>query len=219
MDSFRGAAGTHRASDGMERILEEMDRYEEAVRRLRWPKRLVLVRHGRSEGNSSAAFYAFKADAYHALTQEGREQARAAGQELRRVVGGGTVQVIGASRAVRPCPFALCFPCSSRLHLSLQTYSQFFTSSYRRTRETLDGLLSAMDSSQFGTIMQDHRLREQEVPLLRPPFPQRVVKRPKHARTLAVSSDAYSEKSTREARCVRCIRRPLGVLCRFFFSS
>eukprot|EP00286_Rhodomonas_abbreviata_P000525 CAMPEP_0181290370 /NCGR_PEP_ID=MMETSP1101-20121128/1377_1 /TAXON_ID=46948 /ORGANISM="Rhodomonas abbreviata, Strain Caron Lab Isolate" /LENGTH=431 /DNA_ID=CAMNT_0023394649 /DNA_START=132 /DNA_END=1423 /DNA_ORIENTATION=+ len=55
------------------------------------PDRIVLVRHGESQGNSDDAVYTKVSDWRISLTRKGKEQGRKAGQELRKVVGDGDV--------------------------------------------------------------------------------------------------------------------------------
>ncbi len=140
-------------SSSDEALLALFDRYECIVRQHRWPRRLIVVRHGLSEGNVRPAVYGEKPDAHIALVEQGWEQARQAGRRIRAIV--------GDDEAV-----------------------QFITSSYRRTRETLDGILigggfrqvtqgASGDSNHIGSsglvnklsigpILEEHRLREQE---------------------------------------------------------
>ncbi|CAN4092555.1 unnamed protein product [Withania somnifera] len=55
------------------------------------PKRIILVRHGESEGNSDKKFYTTVPDHKVQLTEKGKEQARKAGELIRRVVGNNKV--------------------------------------------------------------------------------------------------------------------------------
>ena len=50
------------------------------------PNRLVMVRHGESEGNVNEEIYSNKADSDLCLTKLGWEQARAAGEALKKEV-------------------------------------------------------------------------------------------------------------------------------------
>ncbi|MEZ0089652.1 histidine phosphatase family protein [Streptacidiphilus sp. EB129] len=56
------------------------------------PHRIVLVRHGESQGNVDETIYERIPDHALELTARGREQARAAGEELRRLFGAEPVQ-------------------------------------------------------------------------------------------------------------------------------
>jgi broad specificity phosphatase PhoE len=51
------------------------------------PKRIILIRHGESEGNVDKQVYGRKPDYALRLTPKGREQAREAGRQLRAMVG------------------------------------------------------------------------------------------------------------------------------------
>ena len=56
------------------------------------PKRIILVRHGESEANLDAARHAIVPNHKICLSEAGRAQARAAGAELRRLIGDESVQ-------------------------------------------------------------------------------------------------------------------------------
>lgn len=51
------------------------------------PGRIILLRHGESEGNLDRTLFERKPDHAHALTARGRAQARAAGRRLRQMLG------------------------------------------------------------------------------------------------------------------------------------
>ena len=51
------------------------------------PKRLILVRHGESEGNVDRAAYASTPDSQIALTERGFAQALVAGLQIRQLIG------------------------------------------------------------------------------------------------------------------------------------
>ncbi|KAM3286397.1 phosphoglycerate mutase-like protein AT74 [Capsicum chacoense] len=53
----------------------------------RWPKRIILVRHGESEGNLEKSVYRDVPDHRVQLTEGGKEQAKKAGELIRSVVG------------------------------------------------------------------------------------------------------------------------------------
>jgi broad specificity phosphatase PhoE len=57
------------------------------------PKRIILVRHGKSEGNADKNQYESTPDFALNLTPEGIEQARQAGQEIGRLIGSETVRI------------------------------------------------------------------------------------------------------------------------------
>ncbi|MCU0449463.1 MAG: histidine phosphatase family protein [Bernardetiaceae bacterium] len=54
------------------------------------PHRIILIRHGESEGNVSKAVYGQKPDYVLELTETGRQQARQVGQQLAGLLGGET---------------------------------------------------------------------------------------------------------------------------------
>lgn len=60
-----------------------------------FPKRLILVRHGESEGNNDPLLYCHVPDNAMHLTTLGYEQAVAAGRSIK--------QIIGDESVVRPC--------------------------------------------------------------------------------------------------------------------
>ena len=51
------------------------------------PNRIILIRHGESEGNADKNIYARKPDYALRLTDPGKQQARKAGQALRELIG------------------------------------------------------------------------------------------------------------------------------------
>jgi broad specificity phosphatase PhoE len=53
----------------------------------RLAKRIILIRHGQSEGNVDETAYETTADWQIALTSKGREQGRSAGRLLKELVG------------------------------------------------------------------------------------------------------------------------------------
>jgi broad specificity phosphatase PhoE len=52
------------------------------------PKRIILIRHGESEGNLDRNTYASKQDYKLLLTPLGVEQAEEAGKQLKNIIGG-----------------------------------------------------------------------------------------------------------------------------------
>lgn len=55
------------------------------------PKRIILVRHGESEGNADKRRLEVIPDYAHKLTAKGVEQAKAAGEKIRAVIGNETI--------------------------------------------------------------------------------------------------------------------------------
>ncbi|MGE4579260.1 MAG: histidine phosphatase family protein [Desulfuromonadales bacterium] len=56
------------------------------------PKRIILVRHGESRGNADQSLYETIPDYALCLTETGKKQARAAGEEIVKIIGSGTVR-------------------------------------------------------------------------------------------------------------------------------
>ncbi|HEX8515155.1 MAG TPA: histidine phosphatase family protein [Bacteroidia bacterium] len=54
------------------------------------PKRIILIRHGESEGNVDRLVYKIKPDYALLLSDSGKEQAKNAGKELKKIIGGET---------------------------------------------------------------------------------------------------------------------------------
>ena len=57
------------------------------------PKRIILVRHGLSEGNADERLHETIPDYALNLTPEGIEQAKQAGQKIKNIIGEETLQV------------------------------------------------------------------------------------------------------------------------------
>jgi hypothetical protein len=51
------------------------------------PKRLILIRHGESQGNLDSRIYSSTPDHAIGLTEKGREQAHHCGEELKKLIG------------------------------------------------------------------------------------------------------------------------------------
>jgi len=51
------------------------------------PKRIILIRHGESQGNQDSKIYSTVADHAIGLTDKGREQAHRCGEELKKLIG------------------------------------------------------------------------------------------------------------------------------------
>jgi hypothetical protein len=51
------------------------------------PKRLILIRHGESQGNQDSKIYSSVPDHAIGLTEKGQEQAHHCGQELKKIIG------------------------------------------------------------------------------------------------------------------------------------
>lgn len=57
------------------------------------PKRIILIRHGKSEGNANGKLREIIPDYALNLTQEGVEQAKYAGREIKKIIGRESIQV------------------------------------------------------------------------------------------------------------------------------
>ncbi|KAG8094136.1 hypothetical protein GUJ93_ZPchr0012g21417 [Zizania palustris] len=98
------------------------------------PRRIVLVRHGESEGNVDEGAYTRVPDPRIGLTPQGWHDAEDCGQWLRRLVSGD-----GDDWKV-----------------------YFYVSPYRRTLETLRGLGRAFEAHRIAGVREEPRLREQD---------------------------------------------------------
>lgn len=83
-------------SDDLERLVEELMptlyRKKVALRDRLRPRRIILVRHGQSEGNKDSRAYEDIPDNQIQLTDLGLLQGEAAGAQIRTLVGNGTVR-------------------------------------------------------------------------------------------------------------------------------
>ncbi|KAJ3672664.1 hypothetical protein LUZ60_007385 [Juncus effusus] len=101
------------------------------------PRRIILVRHGQSEGNVDEAAYTRVPDPRIGLTPKGWDEAEACGRRIRRLVeesGGGSDD--------------------------WKVY--FYVSPYRRTLETLKGLGRAFEPERIAGVREEPRIREQD---------------------------------------------------------
>ncbi|KAJ4837072.1 hypothetical protein Tsubulata_008449 [Turnera subulata] len=99
------------------------------------PRRIILIRHGQSEGNVDEAVYTRVADPKIPLTDKGRAQAKECGKKMREMI-----ERDGAD--------------------DWKVY--FYVSPYRRTRETLQNLAQAFERSRIAGMREEPRLREQD---------------------------------------------------------
>lgn len=67
------------------------------------PKRLILVRHGESQGNIDPSLYTRVPDNALHLTELGYEQAVAAGRSIKQILGDETVVCVGCMSMMRVC--------------------------------------------------------------------------------------------------------------------
>ncbi|XP_016488288.1 phosphoglycerate mutase-like protein AT74 [Nicotiana tabacum] len=102
----------------------------------RLPKRIILVRHGESEGNVDKNIYAITPDHKVQLTEKGKEQSKKAGEMIRGLV------------------------CDSRNSGKGKVY--FYVSPFLRTRETLKEIGAAFSSSEIIGVREESRVREMD---------------------------------------------------------
>ncbi|CAI0392005.1 unnamed protein product [Linum tenue] len=102
------------------------------------PKRIILVRHGESQGNLDTAAYTHIPDHKIPLTEAGRAQARETGAQLRDLI-------------------------SSDCGNSTNTWRvYFYVSPYDRTRSTLREIGKAFDRKRIIGVREECRVREQD---------------------------------------------------------
>lgn len=101
------------------------------------PRRIVLVRHGESEGNVDEAAYTRVPDPRIGLTVKGWREADDCGRRLRDL-----------------------FSSGSRDQDDWKVY--FYASPYRRSLETLRGIGHAFDPHRIAGVREEPRLREQD---------------------------------------------------------
>ncbi|KAE8660234.1 Phosphoglycerate mutase-like protein AT74H [Hibiscus syriacus] len=100
------------------------------------PKRIIIVRHGESEGNLDTSAYSKTPDYKISLTEEGRAQARLAGSHLRDLISG---------NGSRP---------------DWRVY--FYVSPYERTRSTLREIGKSFSKKRVIGVREECRIREQD---------------------------------------------------------
>ncbi|CAN1220012.1 Phosphoglycerate mutase-like protein AT74 [Linum perenne] len=101
------------------------------------PKRIILVRHGESQGNLDTAAYTHIPDHKIPLTQSGRAQARETGARLQALISGGG----NSSNTWR---------------------AYFYVSPYDRTLSTLREIGKAFDRERIIGVREECRVREQD---------------------------------------------------------
>ena len=110
-------------------------------------ERIILVRHGQSLGNVDESTYVDTADWRIPLTHLGKQQACAAGDTIRELLErpvDGDVEPDDGSKVRRPGKIF------------------FYVSPYRRTRQTLRGIMSRIDRDQIVGIREEPRISEQQ---------------------------------------------------------
>uniref|UniRef100_A0A7N0T9H8 Phosphoglycerate mutase n=1 Tax=Kalanchoe fedtschenkoi TaxID=63787 RepID=A0A7N0T9H8_KALFE len=101
------------------------------------PKRIILVRHGESQGNLDNSAYSTTPDYKIPLTELGLEQARLAGEKIRRVISG-----TGEGG------------CDWKVY--------FYVSPYERTRSTLREIGRSFSRKRVIGVREECRIREQD---------------------------------------------------------
>uniref|UniRef100_A0A2P2JJW0 Phosphoglycerate mutase-like protein AT74H n=1 Tax=Rhizophora mucronata TaxID=61149 RepID=A0A2P2JJW0_RHIMU len=99
------------------------------------PRRIILVRHGESEGNVDESMYTMVADPKIGLTERGKAQAIECGERIRKMI-----EKDGAN--------------------DWKVY--FYVSPYKRTLETLRNLARSFERSRIAGLREEPRLREQD---------------------------------------------------------
>lgn len=100
-------------------------------------KKIILVRHGESEGNVDTSAYARKGDANVELTEKGWEQAQQLGIFLRKHF----------QRAVSPIPSIRLKPRFPFVEVRFNKWPLFYVSGYMRPKQTLSGAHSMFDNA------------------------------------------------------------------------
>ncbi|EEF51229.1 phosphoglycerate mutase, putative [Ricinus communis] len=99
------------------------------------PRRIILVRHGESEGNVDESVYTRVADPKIGLTEKGKAQAEECGKRIREMIEKDGV-------------------------IDWQVY--FYVSPYKRTLQTLQNLGRAFERPRIAGMREEPRLREQD---------------------------------------------------------
>lgn len=99
------------------------------------PRRIILVRHGQSQGNVDETVYTRVADPKVGLTEQGVAEAEECGREIREMNEGDGAE-------------------------DWKVY--FYVSPYRRGLETLRNLAKAFERSRIAGVREEPRLREQD---------------------------------------------------------
>ncbi|GAB4857416.1 hypothetical protein Ancab_015325 [Ancistrocladus abbreviatus] len=99
------------------------------------PRRIILVRHGQSEGNVDEIVYTRVADPKIALTEKGIAEAEECGKRIREMIEKDGVD---------------------------DWKAYFYVSPYRRTLETLRNLAKAFERFRIAGVREEPRLREQD---------------------------------------------------------
>ncbi|KAL8171220.1 hypothetical protein V2J09_023024 [Rumex salicifolius] len=106
------------------------------------PKRIIIVRHGESEGNRNTKAYSTIPDHKIPLTSQGIDQARHLGRSIRDLISNAADESSSSSSS------------SWRLY--------FYVSPYERTRSTLREMGRAFSKSRVIGVREECRIREQD---------------------------------------------------------
>jgi len=74
------------------KLVEAIHNFDAQTKTRRMPKRIILIRHGESQGNAIPETYMTVADNQVPLTERGEEQAKEAGARLRSMIGDETLR-------------------------------------------------------------------------------------------------------------------------------
>lgn len=99
------------------------------------PRRIILVRHGESEGNVDESAYTRIADPRIGLTEKGMKEAEECGRNIKKMIDGDGVE-------------------------DWSVY--FYVSPYKRTRQTLQHLATSFRRPRIAGMREEPRLREQD---------------------------------------------------------
>eukprot|EP00584_Thalassiosira_punctigera_P008792 CAMPEP_0172542400 /NCGR_PEP_ID=MMETSP1067-20121228/13013_1 /TAXON_ID=265564 ORGANISM="Thalassiosira punctigera, Strain Tpunct2005C2" /NCGR_SAMPLE_ID=MMETSP1067 /ASSEMBLY_ACC=CAM_ASM_000444 /LENGTH=299 /DNA_ID=CAMNT_0013328633 /DNA_START=109 /DNA_END=1008 /DNA_ORIENTATION=- len=97
------------------------------------PRRIILIRHGQSEGNVDECAYVTTADWRIPLTDLGRKQAKVAGKQLREKICEKDASVV------------------------------FYYSPYLRTKQTLEEIMPFFDEKEVVSCLEEPRISEQQI--------------------------------------------------------
>jgi broad specificity phosphatase PhoE len=103
------------------------------------PKRIILIRHGESQGNIDETAYQNTPDWQIRLTEKGREQAEQTGKMLR--------EMLERDKIEEPEKDPKVF---------------FYISPYRRSKETAAGIAQSLDPEMIIGVREEPQLREQD---------------------------------------------------------
>lgn len=117
-------------------------------------ERIILVRHGESLGNIDETSYGRLADWRIPLTDEGKEQARAAGRTIRELMDRESPDCEGGANGANGDGGDDCGECRRSIF--------FYVSPYLRTRQTLRGILDEVNLDCVIGLREEPRISEQQ---------------------------------------------------------